>query len=62
YGPNDAAEIAASARDNAAGVQPVRDDWAVAFVAAAFLLYLIEVLARRLQVYRGRTQSEGGLI
>ncbi|EMA07136.1 VWA domain-containing protein [Haloferax denitrificans] len=62
YGPNDAAEIAASARDNAAGVQPVRDDWAVAFVAAAFLLYLTEVLARRLQVYRGRTQSEGGLI
>jgi len=62
YSPNDAAEIAASARDNAAGVQPVRDDWTVAFVAAAFLLYLTEVLARRLQVYRGRTQSEGGLI
>ncbi|ELZ91314.1 hypothetical protein C440_13409 [Haloferax mucosum ATCC BAA-1512] len=62
YGPNDVTEIARSARDNASGVQPVRDDWAIAFVLAAFLLYLAEVLVRRVQVYRGRTQSEGGLI
>ncbi|WP_416839447.1 vWA domain-containing protein [Haloferax sp. DFSO52] len=62
YGPDDAAEIATSARDNAAGVKPVRDEWAVYFVLIAFLVYLGEVLLRRVQVYRGRTQSEGGLI
>ncbi|AFK18981.1 VWA domain-containing protein [Haloferax mediterranei ATCC 33500] len=62
YGPGDATEIARSARDNAAGVKPVRDEWAIAFVLAAFLLYLAEVLVRRVQVYRGKTQSEGGLI
>ncbi|ELZ85871.1 hypothetical protein C453_08648 [Haloferax elongans ATCC BAA-1513] len=62
YSSDQAAEIARSARDNASGVRPVRDDWARAFVLAAFLLYLGEVLLRRVQVYRGRTRSEGGLI
>ncbi|WP_396612915.1 VWA domain-containing protein [Haloferax sp. S1W] len=62
YSPNQAAEIARSARDNASGVRPVRDDWARAFVLGAFLVYLGEVLLRRVQVYRGRTRSEGGLI
>ncbi|KAB1188673.1 MULTISPECIES: VWA domain-containing protein [Haloferax] len=62
YSPSDAAEIATSARDNASGVKPVRDDWAIYFVLFAFLVYLSEVLLRRVQVYRGRTQSEGGLI
>ncbi|KTG08269.1 hypothetical protein AUR66_04100 [Haloferax profundi] len=62
YDENDAAEIATSARDNASGVKPVRDDWARYLVLSAFLVYLGEVLLRRLQVYRGRTQSEGGLI
>ncbi|WP_411968387.1 VWA domain-containing protein [Haloferax sp. YSSS75] len=62
YDSGDAAEIARSARDNAAGVKPVRDEWAVYFVLVAFLVYLGEVLLRRVQVYRGRTQSEGGLI
>ncbi|KAB1196516.1 MULTISPECIES: VWA domain-containing protein [Haloferax] len=62
YGPNDAAEIATSARDNASGVKPVRDEWGMYFVLGAFLVYFGEVVLRRVQVYRGRTQSEGGLI
>ncbi|WP_410764946.1 VWA domain-containing protein [Haloferax sp. DFSO60] len=62
YSVNDAPQIAQDARDQAAGVQPVRDEWAWVFALVAFLVYLSEVLARRLQVYRGRTRSEGGLI
>jgi hypothetical protein len=57
----DAAEIAAFARQQSTRVRDVRRSWDWAFLTAALLLFLTEVVVRRLQVYQGRTRSESGL-
>jgi len=56
-----AAEIAAFARQQATRVRDVRQTWDWAFLLAGLLLFLTEVVVRRLQVYNGRTRSESGL-
>jgi hypothetical protein len=56
-----AAEIAAFARERSTRVRDVRQTWDWALLTVALLLYLAEVLVRRLQVYNGRTRSESGL-
>lgn len=57
----DAAEIAQFARQQSTRVRDVRRSWDWASLAAALLLFLTEVVVRRLQVYNGRTRSESGL-
>jgi hypothetical protein len=56
-----AAEIADFARRQYTQVRDVRRTWDWAFLLAALLLFLGEVVLRRLQVYKGRTRSESGL-
>lgn len=56
-----AAEIAAFAREQSTRVRDVRQNWDWALLIAALLLFLTEVVVRRLQVYNGRTRSESGL-
>jgi hypothetical protein len=58
---DDAAEIAAFARQQSTRVRDVRQSWDWAFLTAALLLFLTEVVVRRVQVYKGRTRSESGL-
>jgi Mg-chelatase subunit ChlD len=61
FEPGQAAEIAAFARQQATRVRDVRQTWDWAFLLAGLLLFLTEVVVRRLQVYNGRTRSESGL-
>ncbi|AZH26139.1 VWA domain-containing protein [Haloplanus aerogenes] len=56
-----AAEIAAFARQQSTRIRDVRQTWDWAFLVAGLLLFLAEVVVRRLQVYNGRTQTESGL-
>jgi len=56
-----AAQIAEFARQQSTRVRDVRQTWDWAFLTAALLLFLTEVVVRRLQVYNGRTQRESGL-
>ncbi|WP_299331761.1 VWA domain-containing protein [Haloplanus sp.] len=61
FGRNDATEIAAFARQQSTRVRDVRRSWDWALLTAALLLFLTEVVVRRLQVYNGRTTRESGL-
>ncbi len=54
--------IARFAREQAGGVRTVRDSWTGLALVAALLLFLVEVVLRRVQVYRGRTRRESGLV
>jgi hypothetical protein len=56
-----AAEIAAFARQQATRIRDVRRTWDWAFLLAGLLLFVTEVVVRRLQVYNGRTRNESGL-
>ena len=56
-----AAQIAAFARQQATRVRDVRQTWDWVFLLAGLLLFVTEVVVRRLQVYNGRTRSESGL-
>jgi Mg-chelatase subunit ChlD len=56
-----AAEIAAFARQQSTRIRDVRQNWDWAFLTAGLLLFVTEVIVRRLQVYNGRTRSESGL-
>jgi hypothetical protein len=56
-----AAQIADFARQQSTRVRDVRRTWDWAFLTAALLLFVTEVVVRRLQVYNGRTRSESGL-
>jgi len=56
-----AAEIADFARQQSTRVRDVRRTWDWAFLAAGLLLFVTEIIVRRLQVYNGRTRSESGL-
>lgn len=58
---SEASEIAAFTRQQSTRVRDVRRSWDRAFLTAALLVFLAEVVVRRLQVYRGRTQTESGL-
>jgi hypothetical protein len=57
----DAAEIASFARQQSVRVRDVRRTWDWALLTVALLLFLTEVVVRRLQVYNGRTRTESGL-
>jgi hypothetical protein len=61
FGPGEAAEIASFTRQQATRTRTVRDDWTVPLLLVALLVYLLELLTRRWQVYRGRTRAESGL-
>ncbi|WP_251343137.1 VWA domain-containing protein [Haloplanus halophilus] len=61
FQPGQTAEIADFARQQSTRVRDVRQSWDWALLTAALLLFLTEVVVRRLQVYNGRTRSESGL-
>ncbi|MFA9518062.1 VWA domain-containing protein [Halopenitus sp. H-Gu1] len=58
---DEATEIATFARQQSTRVRDVRQSWDWALLTAALLVFLAEVIVRRLQVYKGRTQTESGL-
>jgi Mg-chelatase subunit ChlD len=55
------ARIAALAREQSTRVREVRESWTWLLLALGLVTFLGEVVWRRLQVYNGRTRSEGGL-
>jgi hypothetical protein len=61
FSPSEAAAIAEFARERARQVREVERSWAPAALVAALVVFLAEVLARRLQVYRGVAENESGL-
>jgi len=61
FGPNDAAAIAAFARQQSTRVRNVRQSWDWLLLLFALALFVGEVVVRRLYVYDGRTRSESGL-
>ena len=61
FGSNDADGIAAFAREQSTRVRDVERTWDWLFLLVGLSAYLIEVLARRLRVYTGRTTTESGL-
>jgi hypothetical protein len=61
FSSDQAAEIASFARERSTRVRDVRQGWDWALLTAALLLFLTEVVVRRLQVYNGRTRKESGL-
>ncbi len=61
FQPGQATAIAEFAREQSVRTRDVRTDWAWVLVLLALLLFLTEVVVRRLQVYNGRTRHESGL-
>jgi hypothetical protein len=61
FAPDEAAAIADYARDRARGVREVRRSWAWLALLAGLLVFTGEVVVRRVQVYRGRSNTESGL-
>nr|WP_245180530.1 vWA domain-containing protein [Halomicroarcula amylolytica] len=61
FAPDDGAAIARLARQQSTRVRTVRDSWGWLTLLAALLVFLAEVVGRRVQVYRGRTTLESGL-
>ncbi|MBX0293407.1 VWA domain-containing protein [Haloarcula nitratireducens] len=61
FAPDDGAAIARLARQQSTRVRTVRDSWGWLALLAALLVFLAEVVGRRVQVYRGRTTLESGL-
>ena len=55
------AEIARIASERSTRVRSVRDSWGWVPLLLGLLLFVAEVVTRRLQVYRGRTLLESGL-
>jgi hypothetical protein len=62
FGPGEAAAIASFAREQAVAVREVRDSWSWLALVLALVTFLAEVVLRRVQVYRGRTRRESGLV
>jgi hypothetical protein len=61
FAPSEAAAIASFARERARQVREVRRSWTWLALLAALTLFGVEVLVRRVQVYRGRAVNESGL-
>jgi hypothetical protein len=61
FGLGDGAEIAEQARQQSTRVRSVREVWDWLALLAALLVFAGEVIARRIQVYRGRSSLESGL-
>jgi hypothetical protein len=61
FQPDEGAQIARLARQQSTRVRSVRDTWGWVALLAATLLFVAEVVARRVQVYRGHTSLESGL-
>lgn len=61
FGPEQGAQIARQARQKSTRVRTVRDTWDWLALLGALALFTGEVVARRVQVYRGRTTLESGL-
>jgi Mg-chelatase subunit ChlD len=57
FQPSQAAEIAEFAKTRARGVRDVREGWTWLVLLAAIVLYALEVIARRVALYRGRTDT-----
>jgi hypothetical protein len=61
FQPDEGARIARLARQQATRVRSVRETWGWVALLGAVVLFALEVIARRVQVYRGRTPLESGL-
>jgi hypothetical protein len=61
FQPDEGERIAELARQQATRVRSVRDTWGWVALLGAVLLFAAEIIARRVQVYRGRTSLESGL-
>jgi len=61
FSPSQGEQIAREARQKSTRVRTVRDTWDWLSLLGALLLFTGEVVARRVQVYRGRTSLESGL-
>jgi Mg-chelatase subunit ChlD len=61
FEPNQAAEIAAFARQESTRIREIEQSWTWLALLLALLAYFAEVVVRRLQVYRGRSRGESGL-
>jgi hypothetical protein len=61
FGPDEGAEIARAATEQSTRVRSVRQSWGWVPLLVGLLLFVAEVVTRRLQVYRGRTYLESGL-
>jgi Mg-chelatase subunit ChlD len=57
FQPSQAAQIAEFAKNRAERVRDVRDGWTWLFLLAAIVLYALEVMVRRIALYRGRTDT-----
>jgi hypothetical protein len=58
---DEGSRIAAQARQQSTRVRTVEETWDWLAVLAALLVFVTEVVARRVQVYRGRSSLESGL-
>jgi Mg-chelatase subunit ChlD len=61
FAPDEAAAVAAFARERARQVREVERRWSWVLLTVALLLFLLEVSIRRLLVYRGVSSNESGL-
>ncbi|MFB6095935.1 MAG: hypothetical protein ABEJ74_00930 [Haloferacaceae archaeon] len=61
FQPDQGAAIARLARQQSTQVRSVRERWSWVALLGAFLVFVAEVIARRVLVYRGRTTLESGL-
>ena len=61
FGPDEGAAIAEAATEQSTRVRSVRQPWGWVPLLLGLLLFVAEVVTRRLQVYRGRTYLESGL-
>jgi Mg-chelatase subunit ChlD len=61
FGPGEGAAVARLARQQATQIRTVRDTWGWVALLAALVVFTTEIIARRVQVYRGRTSMESGL-
>jgi Mg-chelatase subunit ChlD len=61
FEPSDTAEIAEFARQQSTRVRDVEQQWGWVFVTLGLIVFVTEVVIRRVQIYQGRTRQESGL-